>query len=139
MFIQDHFSNFRLKNTGRGVGIKQIFPKCKILQNSYALRVIYLQNVFPRQNTKYSRAYKQNRKPESNRQEVISTIACYKDFHLSDKFYFPQLIQEPNAIAKKVLAKRNEFSLIRADKIVMLFFMTLGMDLVMLSDKIGMF
>ena len=86
----------------------------------------------------YNRAYKQNRKPESNRQEVISTIACYKDFHLSDKFYFPQLIQEPNPIAKKALAKRNELSLIRADKIVMLFFMTLGMDLVMMSDKIGM-
>ena len=60
------------------------------------------------------------------------------DFHLYDKFYFPQLIQEPNPIAKKALAKRNEFSVIRVDKIVMLFFMTLGMDLVMMSDKIGM-
>ena len=86
----------------------------------------------------YSRAYKQNRKQESKRQEVIITIACYNDFHLSDKFYFPQLIQEPNPIAKTALAKRNEFSVIRVDKIVMLFFMTLGMDLVMMSDKIGM-
>ena len=85
-----------------------------------------------------SRAYKQNTKPESNRQEVIRTIECYKDFHLYDKFYFPQLIQETDLIEKKALAKRSEFSLIRADKIVVLTFMTLGMDLVMMSDKKGM-
>ena len=60
------------------------------------------------------------------------------DFHLYDKFYFPQLIQEPNPIAKKALAKFSEFLLIRADKIVMLSFMTLDMDLVMMSDKKGM-
>ena len=86
----------------------------------------------------YSRACKQNTKPGSNRQEVISTIECYKDFHLYDKFYFPQLIQEPDPIAKKALAKRSEFSLIRADKIIMFSFMTLGRDLVMMSDKKGM-
>ena len=55
-----------------------------------------------------------------------------------DKFYFPQLIQEPNPITKKALVKRSEFLLIRADKIVMLSFMTLGIDLVMRSDKKGM-
>ena len=86
----------------------------------------------------YNRAYKQNTKRESNRLEVISNIECYKDFHLYDKFYFPQLIQEPNPIAKKALAKFSEFLLIRADKIVMLSFMTLDMDLVMMSDKKGM-
>ena len=85
----------------------------------------------------YNRAYKQNTKRESNRLEVISNIECYKDFHLYDKFYFPQLIQEPNPIVKKALAKFSEFLLIRADKI-MLSFMTLGMDLVMMSDKKGM-
>ena len=68
----------------------------------------------------YRRAYKQNTKPESNKQEVISTIKCYKDFHLYDKFYFLQLIQETDPIMKKALAKRSEFSLIRKDKIVML-------------------
>ena len=83
----------------------------------------------------YNTAYKQNSKPESNRPEVISTIECYKDFHRCDKFYFPQLIQEPDPIAKKALAKRNEFSLIRTDKIIRLSFMTLGIDLVMTSDK----
>ena len=86
----------------------------------------------------YNRAYKQNTKRESNRLEVISNIECYNDFHLYDKFYFPQLIQEPNPIAKKALAKFSEFLLIRADKIVMLSFMTLDMDLVMMSDKKGM-
>ena len=86
----------------------------------------------------YRRAYKQNTKQESKRQEVISTIECYKDFHLYDKFYFPQLIQEPDPIPKKPLTKRSEFSLIRAAKIVMLSFMTLGMDLVLMSDKKGM-
>ena len=85
----------------------------------------------------YSRAYKQNTKPESNRQEVIHTIECYKDFHLYDKFHCPQLIQELDPTAKKALAKRSEFSLIRVDKIVMLSFMTLGMDLIMISDKKG--
>ena len=84
-----------------------------------------------------SRAYKQNAKPETNRQYVISTIPYYKDFHLYDKFYFPQLIQESDPIAKKALAKRSEFSLITADKIVMLSFMTLGMDLVLMSDTKG--
>ena len=83
----------------------------------------------------YSRAYKQNTKPESNRQEGISNIECYRDFHLYDKFYFPQLIQEPDPIAKKALAKQNEFSLIRVDKIVRLSFMTLGIDPVMTPDK----
>ena len=83
----------------------------------------------------YSRAYKQNTKPESNKQEVISTIKCYKDFHLYDKFYFHQLIQEPDPIAKKALAKRNELSLFTADEIVTLSFMNLGMDLEMMSDK----
>ena len=83
----------------------------------------------------YVRAYKQNTKPESNRQEVISTIECYKEFHLYDKFYFPQLIREPDPIEKKALTKRGEFSLIRADKIVMLSFMTLGIDLVIEFDK----
>ena len=38
-------------------------------------------------------------------------------------------------IAKKALAKRSGFSLIRANKIVMLSFMTLGMNLVMTYDK----
>ena len=52
--------------------------------------------------------------------------------------YFPQLIQGLDLIAKKALARRSEFSLIRADKIVMLSFTNLGMDLVMMSDKKGM-
>ena len=54
------------------------------------------------------------------------------------RIYFPQLIQEPDPIEKKALAKQSEFSLIRADKTVMLSFMTLGMDMVMISDKKGM-
>ena len=66
---------------------------------------------------------------------MIISIECYKDFHLYEKFYFPQLIQEPDPVTKKALVKRNEFTLIREEMIVMLFFMTLGMDLVMMSDK----
>ena len=34
----------------------------------------------------YSRAQKQNTKPESKRQVVIRIIEWYKDFHLYDKF-----------------------------------------------------
>ena len=49
--------------------------------------------------------------------------------------YFPQLIQESDPIEKKILAKRSQFSLIRADKFLMLSFMTLNMNLVMMSDK----
>ena len=52
--------------------------------------------------------------------------------------YFPQLIQEPDPIEKKTLAKQSEFSLFRADKIVMLSFMTLKMDMVIMFDKSGM-
>ena len=86
----------------------------------------------------YSRAHKQNTKPESIRQEVIKTIECYKDFHLYDKFLLSSAYSGADPIAKKALAKRSEFSLIRTDKIIMLSFMTLGMDLVMMSDKKGM-
>ena len=39
----------------------------------------------------YSRAYKQNTKPESNRQKVINTIECCKDFHLMTNFTFLSL------------------------------------------------
>ena len=84
----------------------------------------------------YSRARKQNIKPESNKQGVISTIICYKDFHLYDKFLLSS--EEADLIAKKTLVKRSEFSLIRADRFVMLSFMTLGMALVMICDKKGM-
>ena len=52
--------------------------------------------------------------------------------------YFPRFIQGPDPIEKKALAKRSEFSLIRADKIVMLSFMTLGMDMAIISDEKGM-
>ena len=34
----------------------------------------------------YSRVHKQSTKPESNSQEVIVIIECYKEFHLYDKF-----------------------------------------------------
>ena len=86
----------------------------------------------------YSRARKQNTKPESIRQEVIKTIECYKDFHLYDKFLLSSAYSGADPIAKKAPAKRGEFSLIRTDKIIMLSFITLGMDLVMMSDKKGM-
>ena len=52
--------------------------------------------------------------------------------------YFSQLIQRADPIEKKTIAKRSEFALIRADKIVMLSFMTFGTDLVMMFDKKGM-
>ena len=52
--------------------------------------------------------------------------------------YFSKHIQEPHAIEKRKLAKRSKFSLIRVDKIFMLSFMTLDMDLVMMSDRKGM-
>ena len=38
--------------------------------------------------------------------------------------YFPQSIQDSDPKEKKTLAKQSEFSLIRADKIFMLSFMT---------------
>ena len=86
----------------------------------------------------YSRAHKQNTTSESNRQEVISTIEKYKDFHLYDKFILYSAYSGADSIAKKALAKRSEVSLTRADEIDMLSFMTLGMDLIMMSDKKGM-
>ena len=48
--------------------------------------------------------------------------------------YFPQ---EFNPIEKKTLAKLSEVLLIRANEILILSFMTLDMDLVMMSDKNG--
>ena len=52
--------------------------------------------------------------------------------------YFTQVIRDSDPIEKKILANRSKFSLIRANKIAMLCFMTFDMDLVMLSDKRGM-
>ena len=53
-------------------------------------------------------------------------------------FYFPQFIQELDQVEKNALVKQSELLLIRANKIVMLSFATLGMDLAMMSDKKGM-
>ena len=52
--------------------------------------------------------------------------------------YFTQLIQESDPIEKKTPAKQSAFTLIRADKSLMLSFMTLNMGLVMMFDKKGM-
>ena len=86
----------------------------------------------------YSRAHNQKTKPKSNRQELISTIECYKDFHLCEKFLLSSAYSGVDPIVKKALAKRSEFSLIKADKVFILYFMTLGMDLVMMSHEKGM-
>ena len=43
----------------------------------------------------------QNTKPESKRQEVISIIECYKDFHLYDKFLL-------SSAYSRVLSNRKE-------------------------------
>ena len=51
--------------------------------------------------------------------------------------YFPQLIQESDPIEKKIRAKQSKFSLIRADKILMLSFMIWDMDQVMMFDQKG--
>ena len=114
IFTPDHFRNFRPKDTGRRVSVKQVLTKYRILQNCYALRAIFLRNAFHGELQSYSRAHKQNAKPERNRQDVISIIECYKDFHLYDKcFYFPKLIQESDPVEKKTLAKRSEFLLFK--------------------------
>lgn len=52
-------------------------------------------------------------------------------------FYFPRLIQETGPTEKKAIAKRSEFLLTGTDKIVILSFMSLSMDLKMMSDKKG--
>ena len=66
----------------------------------------------------YCRAHKQNTKPERNKQEVIGTTGCYKDFYLYGKFLLSSAYSRADPIAKKALAKRSEFSLIRADKML---------------------
>ena len=52
--------------------------------------------------------------------------------------YFPQLIQGFDPIEKKTLTNRGEFSLIRADKIIILSFKTFDMDLIIMFDRKGM-
>ena len=52
--------------------------------------------------------------------------------------YFPQLVQESDPVEKKTLAKQSKFLLIRTDKILILSIIALGMNLIMVSDKIGM-
>ena len=52
--------------------------------------------------------------------------------------YFPELTQESDPIEKKILCKRKEFLLVCAEKIFILPFVTLTMDLVIMSDIKGM-
>ena len=52
--------------------------------------------------------------------------------------YFAQFIQECDLIEKNTSARRSEFLLIRADKIVMLSFMNLNIELALMSHKKGM-
>ena len=49
--------------------------------------------------------------------------------------YFPQLIQGFDPTEKKTLTNRSEFSLIRADKIIILSFKTFDMDLIIMFDR----
>ena len=55
----------------------------------------------------YSRAHKQNAKPESKKQEVISIIKCYKDFHLSDKFLLPSVYSRNRPNRKEGTSQRK--------------------------------
>ena len=85
----------------------------------------------------HSTVHKQNTKPESNSQEVTVIIECYKDFHLYDKFLLSWAYSRVRPIKKKILCKRKEFLLVWAKKIFILPFVTLGMDLVIMSDIKG--
>lgn len=58
-----------------------------------------------------------------------------KRFTFMAHFYFPQVVQEFDPTEKNTLAKRSELSLIRVDKVVVLSCLTLGMDVVMMSDR----
>ena len=86
----------------------------------------------------YSRAQKQNTKSESKWQEVRSTLKSYKNFHLYGKFLFSSTYSRVRRKKKKTLPEQSEFLLIRADKILVLSFMTLVMNLLMIPDKKGM-
>lgn len=52
--------------------------------------------------------------------------------------YFPQFIQEYDLIEKNTSARQSEFLLIRADKIAMLSFINLSIELALMSHKKGM-
>ena len=86
----------------------------------------------------YSRAQKQNTKSESKWQEVRSTLKSYKNFHLYDKFLFSSTYSRVRRKKKKTLPEQSEFLLIRADKILVLSFITLVVNLLMIPDKKGM-
>ena len=70
------------------------------------------------------------------RWQLLSNATKISIFMLNS--YFPQLIRESNQIEKKILCKRNELLLVWTEKIFILSFMTLGMDLVIMSDITGM-
>ena len=71
--------------------------------------------LFQRELKSYNRAHKQKTKSESKRQDVASII---KDFHLTDKFLLSSAYSRVRTNRKNILEKRSEFSLIRADKIL---------------------
>ena len=86
----------------------------------------------------YSRVHKQNTKPERIRKRWQLLSNATKISIFMTNFYCPELIQESDPIEKKILCKRKEFLLVWAEKIFILPFVTLGMDLVIMSDIKGM-
>ena len=101
------------------------------MQNCYALRVISLPNAFPRRITKLQLS--------SKSQEVIIIIECYENFHLYVKFLLSSAYSrvQPNRKEDTMQKKRIIISLDGKDFYI-LSFMTLGMDLVIMSDITGM-
>ena len=78
----------------------------------------------------------QIQKARDRRRSVLSNAKNISSFMINHSF--SQHIQESDAIENRKLAKWSEFSLIMKDKILMLSFMTLDMDLVIMTDKKGM-
>lgn len=101
------------------------------MQNCYALRVISLPNAFPRRITKLQLS--------SKSQEVIIIIECCENFHLYVKFLLSSAYSrvQPNRKEDTMQTKRIIISLDGKDFYI-LSFMTLGMDLVIMSDITGM-
>ena len=97
---------------------------------NYALLVIYLLNAFPWRITKFQ--YSTQTKYEIRKQEAGGD----KYYVMLQRFLLLwQILIGFDPIEKKTLTNRGEFSLIRADKIIILSFKTFDMDLIIMFDR----
>ena len=92
IFIKYNFSNLKLKDMGGELVSSSFLQNTKFCKIVMRFKLSIFGMLFHGALQSYSRTHKQNTKPESKWQEVISIFKCYKDFqHLEQILTFLSL------------------------------------------------